>query len=112
MRARGRWWAVPCRSLVRSARTVPDMTLSELSDPSRHHVLLTPREPLTGLEPDPLPKPLPLGGQPATLRVPRTTGLPPASPSVTHSDNRQAGVPGLKGGETAQRDNTFSLPRP
>ncbi|GAA2522705.1 hypothetical protein GCM10010276_87220 [Streptomyces longisporus] len=46
-----------------------------------HRGPLTTCEPLTGLVPDPFTKPPPLGGQPATLRVPHATGLPQGSAS-------------------------------
>lgn len=52
---------------------------------SDHRSPLTTAEPLTFLVPDPLTKPSPLGGQPATLRVPHTTGL--QGPPVTTPDH-------------------------
>ncbi len=44
-----------------------------------HRGLLTRREPLAGLEPDPLPKRPTLSGQAPTIRIPHPTGIPQGS---------------------------------
>jgi hypothetical protein len=55
-----------------------------------HRGLLTCREPLTGLEPDPFTKHPTLSGQAPTLRITHTNGIPQGSPTVT--TRRQAEI--------------------
>jgi hypothetical protein len=78
----------PSRQARRQRSTDP--LTDPLTDPQilrDHRVSLPPSEPPTGLEPDPLSGLLPLGGQPATLRVPHSTGIPQGPPALPLPDN-------------------------